>query len=205
MKSLLHICAIACATTPFAANAGNLEPAPAAQQVFVETDTNWAGSYVGLAYSHFGGDIEASGSSADLESDSQPQVFGGYLFQKGNLVYGAELSYGPGAATSVAGTSDPNEIGKILDLKGRLGFGANRFLVYGLLGYSRGELDPNTGTPADEVTFDGVSYGIGVDYAVSKNFRIGAEYLSRNLDGTIGSTNYDTDLNSLSLRASYRF
>ncbi len=206
MNTTLKTCIIAIALTPVAAAAGNLEPVSETPQVLATDTTDWSGAYTGLGYSRFGGDIgEAGNTPISLDNSSQAQIFAGYQLQNGSFVYGGELAYGFGSATSAPGTVDPNDISKVIDLKARAGYAADKFMVYGILGYSRSEFDVITNTTGDEGTLAGISYGIGVDYAISTNFVIGAEYLARNLDGSIQGTSIETDMNSLSLRASYRF
>ena len=57
--------------------------------------TDWTGGYVGLGYSMYSGDLDYSnpgGGSFDLDDSNGANIFGGYLFQSGNIVYGGELA-----------------------------------------------------------------------------------------------------------------
>ncbi|MEJ6641443.1 MAG: hypothetical protein QNL58_14150, partial [Octadecabacter sp.] len=79
--------------------------------------------------------------------------------------------------------------------------------IYGVLGYTMSEYSDNTTISGGEWDIGGINYGIGVDYAISDNFVIGAEYLIRDLSGDDpGGTNSATiDLDMISVRAIYKF
>ena len=69
------------------------------------------------------------------------------------------------------------------------------------------EYSDNTTISGGEWDIGGINYGIGVDYAISDNFVIGAEYLIRDLSGdNPGGTNITTiDFDTISVRAIYKF
>ncbi|MEJ6509318.1 MAG: outer membrane beta-barrel protein [Octadecabacter sp.] len=69
------------------------------------------------------------------------------------------------------------------------------------------EYSDNTTISGGEWDIGGINYGIGVDYAISDNFVIGAEYLIRDLSGdNPGGTNSATiDFDTISVRAIYNF
>ena len=56
---------------------------------------------------------------------------------------------------------------------------------------------------------DGMSYGVGVDYAVSKTLTVGLEYLARDIDGDLNimalSLPSEANLDTLSLRLGLSF
>ena len=95
----------------------------------------------------------------------------------------------------------------MIDLKGRVGYASADFLIYGVLGYTMSEYSDNTTISGGEWDIGGINYGIGVDYAISDNFVIGAEYLIRDLSGdNPGGTNSATiDFDTISVRAIYNF
>jgi outer membrane immunogenic protein len=92
------------------------------------------------------------------------------------------------------------------DLKGILGYTANRVLFYGVLGYSTGQVTiEEIDTPFKPT---GMSYGLGVDFAATERLIIGIQYLARKRqdDGPgEGGSDIDFDINTLSLRATFRF
>ncbi|MEJ6812897.1 MAG: hypothetical protein QNK87_01355 [Octadecabacter sp.] len=69
------------------------------------------------------------------------------------------------------------------------------------------EFDDDTTASGQEYGIGGINYGIGVDYAISDNFVIGAEYLIRDLSGdNPDGTNITTiDFDTISVRAIYNF
>ena len=69
------------------------------------------------------------------------------------------------------------------------------------------EYSDNTTISGGEWDIGGINYGIGVDYVISDNFVIGAEYLFRDLSGdNPGGTNSATiDFDTISVRAIYNF
>ena len=80
-------------------------------------------------------------------------------------------------------------------------------LIYGVLRYTMSEYSDNTTISGGEWDIGGINYGIGVDYVISDNFVIGAEYLFRDLSGdNPGGTNSATiDFDTISVRAIYKF
>jgi len=201
-------CVIALALAPMAANAGNLsEPVQIPQITPAAPVIDWSGAYVGLGFGSYAGDASTNdptlGGQFDLDNGTRSQVFGGYQFQNGSVVYGGELALGVGGGLSAGGVPI-GQLDKIFDLKARLGYAVDSVLLYGVMGYSSAQIDLGF----DDFSVSGMNYGIGVDYAVSDNFVVGAEYLMRKLDASdiLGNgVNADGDLNSFSLRAAYRF
>ncbi|MCU0825812.1 MAG: porin family protein [Tabrizicola sp.] len=173
-------------------------PAAAAPSAY-----DWSGPYVGLAFGTTGGDqtFNTSPLTFPFDDGASPSIFAGYLIQRGNLVYGAELAYSDGDDVTLATFSEG--LRYMVDLKGRLGFANDRALFYGTLGYSSVgyvSLPGNTET-------DGFAYGLGVDYAVSDRFTLGLEYLARSTEGdtfNAGETRR-LELDTLSLRIGLSF
>ena len=167
---------------------------------------DWSGPYVGLAYGKTSGSTQTFGpaAAADLEDGSATTGYVGYLGQRGNLVYGGELAYSSLSDTLVTGFTE--EVTDVLDLKGRVGFASNRFLMYGVLGWS--EISYDRPASGDSTDFSGMNYGVGAEYAVSDRFALGLEYLTRDVDGDSlngGGQTQQFDLNTLSLRVGYSF
>ena len=81
-------------------------------------------------------------------------------------------------------------------------YASGDFLIYGVLGYTMSEY-------SNTIKWDigGINYGIGVDYAISDNFVIGAEYLIRDLSGDnpLGTNIATIDFDTISVRAIYKF
>ncbi|MCB6177300.1 porin family protein [Rhodobacter sp. Har01] len=167
---------------------------------------DWSGPYVGLSYGKTSADVTFSpGPSFDFEDGSIAAIQVGYLYQRGALVYGGELAYGKLSDTFIAGFGGDDEIEYTVDLKARLGYAMNKSLVYGVLGYSKSNyVEP----PNDDWKADGIAYGLGAEFAVSQQFTLGLEYLTRDTSGDnpdgLGQT-ADFGLDTISLRLNFAF
>lgn len=184
------------------------EPAAAAAAP-VPVIRDWSGPYVGLSFGRSSGDLTATDGivtdSVDYETTSAGGIFAGYSDQHGRLVFGGEFAY---SSTSIEIIADGDDfLESLLDLRGRVGYAVGRALVYGTVGFSRAKFDVNGG--ADRFTANGVSYGLGVDYAVTERLSIGLDYLRRDLDGTndnpINTFDADTTVSTVALRATFSF
>lgn len=187
------------------------EPAPVAPAP-APAAFDWSGPYVGLGYGATSGDFDLDplaspplpANPRSLTDGSALSLHAGYLFQRGSLVYGAELAISRVADTNLPAPTDGEGVDRIIDLKARAGFAADRVLVYGILGFSQVHWD----APSTEAFSEtGPAYGIGIDYAASDRLTIGLEYLARRTSGRFDPPGRDFDLNvdTLSLRLGYRF
>lgn len=198
MKTLFLTAIISCAMT----SATFAQSAPT---------TDWNGFYTGLSYGFFDeteDNINVPGSvfrTLELEG-SGLGAFVGYNIQRGSLVYGGELALS-GATSSVVSETNSITHGDYLDLKGRLGYATGSFLFYGILGYSTASAQENPTNILENSS--GLNYGVGVDYMVSDQFFIGAEFLERRIEGDYFesgfSERFETDTRSISIRAGLSF
>jgi len=157
---------------------------------------DWSGPYAGLGISRADGAQESGALSFPLEG-SPVSIFGGFNWQSGNLVYGAELAVHNNNATL---TGFPAiSYNRLTDIKGRIGYATGRTLVYGVLGYS--QVEYQNGSFFDDL--DGFSYGIGADVMVSDKVFVGAEYMRRSLDHT--SVGVTSDINTITVRIGMNF
>jgi outer membrane immunogenic protein len=165
--------------------------------------SDWSGAYVGASYSRFSGDAFDSFAVSQYQSETVPGAFVGYNLQRGRVVFGGELSY---SNTSMMIIADGDDfLNPVLDLRGRVGYSFGRTLVYGFGGYSRAAITVNG--VVNDATVTGTSYGLGVDFAVSKKVFVGLEYSMRNMSGTAttGGFDIDTDVKNLGLRVGLNF
>lgn len=183
-------------------------------------DPDWTGAYGGLTAAHSTGfhdyspDFGPSGNY-DIEGPSFGGFFG-YMWGKGNLVYGAELAAVLSGVyeTDVDGTNpwfsynNEYEYHHFVDLKGRFGYATGRFLVYGTLGASWARFDANIGEP-DQVNSNvsGLAYGVGADYRLTDRMFVGAEYLRRNYGFHEAQQDVDIDarIDTITLRLGMKF
>lgn len=181
------------------------DPMPAAAPAPVAAH-DWSGPYVGLSYGRTSGTSTFTGPDFfyDLEDGSAAGIYGGYLWQRNNFVYGAELAYSNLNDTLLTGFTE--EVTDALDIKARFGYASNRILMYGVLGWS--QINYDRPAVSDSGDFSGMNYGIGVDYAVTNRLGLGLEYLTRDVDGDslngAGQTQ-QFDLDTISLRVGLSF
>jgi outer membrane immunogenic protein len=133
-------------------------------------------------------------------SETAYGAFAGYNFQKGNLVYGIDAQYlSLGDLEDVAA-----EINDVWDLRARAGVQSGSVLFYASLGWSW--VSATQTTTGNGYSLDGMNYGLGLEYQTGGAFFLGADYTMRNLDGSVNPTlQLEADVNTLSLRAGYRF
>ena len=161
----------------------------------------WTGAYGGLTFSKSSGDmIYDDGGVFDLDGQARGAVLG-YNYANGAWVFGAELAYSKGRIEEVGNTDFGFE--SALDLKARAGYAMGNALFYGTLGATATQWDEG----GSSFGGNGVLYGVGVDYLVSSNFFVGAEYVARNVtsDWNAGGSTLDADMNTLSFRAGIKF
>jgi len=155
----------------------------------------------------------------------------GAMKQFGPLVAGVELSLAGadidgstnacfGGPAAVSCTSRVNWLSTGLS---RLGFAWDRWLVYGTVGYALAGVDHSVRaviTPAVSLQFDkqdvahGIAFGGGLEYAVTRDFTLGVQYLHADLEarsegllfgGVITNGRRDLDLDVVTARLSYKF
>lgn len=173
---------------------------------------DWSGFYGGLSYGKASGATNFYSSPGvfsngpwDVEGNL-PGLFAGMNFQRGNLVYGAELSAMFGEVRGTPDGFEEQQYEDVIDLKARAGYAFGSALVYGTLGYSKSKFAED-GDPLQSMS--GLGYGIGVDYAVGERFMVGAEYYARDLNGTLDYAAPfeldDSGFDTLTLRVGMQF
>jgi outer membrane immunogenic protein len=201
------------ASTAIMAQAGNVEPV--VEEVIVVEPVIiapfWAGGYIGAqlgyAYSDFSLD-----DIGDFDTDS---VIGGitlgYLWSVGSGWYlGPEFQYD---FANLTVQDEDTGAGVELDQIGRLklivGYELGNGMLYGSAGAAYASLDgisDVTDTIGDVFGGDEFSYvlGIGYDWRVADNWSIGAEYQYHDFRN-VGDGSVDVNLNTIHLKAAYRF
>jgi outer membrane immunogenic protein len=205
---------------PFAATAGNLiepviAPAPAPQPPVLsvqDNTTSWGGAYGGLAYGQTSGNYDDGifVPGVDLNEGSATGVFAGYLWQRGALVYGAELSYFstintnvPNVPSFLGGSGGDDEFDSLLDLRAIIGYAVGDFMFYGAAGVTRTEF---TYVPVADADFNGINLGLGVNYMVTDQIFLGVDYTTRTLDyDYLPGVTFDAEVNTLTARVAYHF
>ncbi|WP_233557413.1 outer membrane protein [Rhodophyticola porphyridii] len=190
---------VAAGTGP--ALAGNLDPAPMEQPVVVAqpapvfAGNDWTGFYLGgqLGY----GDV-GTGGAANVDGDGGfAGIHGGYMWDFGNTVIGAEIDYDFSEMELDAGAGTIDEVGR---LKLRAGWDAGNTLIYGTVGAA------NAAANIGGVDYDDTGWlaGAGLAYDLGNSWLVGGEILYHEFED-FDSTGIDVDVTTISARVSYRF
>ena len=159
----------------------------------VAVGSDWSGLYVGGSLGY--GQVEADSFADDTEG-ALYGIHGGYLYDMGALVLGGELEY---ELTDISDSATGIDFDSIARAKVRAGYDAGALLPYATAGfaqaYTSGALD------ADDT---GYFAGLGVDYQVTPNLRVGAEVLRHQFDDFNGGGT-DIEATTASLRVGYSF
>ena len=196
-----------------------------AELPMTEPGFDWAGYYAGLQGGYGWGQSDITGTEGTPFAVS-PDLGGGFigghvagLWQFDQAVIGAEaeLNYSAidGTQDAGAGNSFGTDIKWLGSVNAKAGYAMDRLLVYGIGGVAFAGIETSqdaatafTGTRTNV----GWTVGAGVDYAMTNNIVVGAQY--RYYD--FGAEHYDVpddfqdrdqklDLNEFSVRFSYRF
>lgn len=169
--------------------------APVAQRSF-----DWSGFYVGLQAGNADFDAEYS-TSGGLYDNFEGGYYGlhaGYMQDFGRFVVGGELRYDDGSnVTGPFGFSGDTMISARL----RLGYDMGRVLPFVAVGGGQLSIVDGGGNDYSDT---GILYGVGVDYAVTDRWIVGAEITHHEFDDfdTLG---VDISGNTIGVKASFRF
>ncbi|MXU65942.1 outer membrane protein [Oceanomicrobium pacificus] len=183
-----------------AAYAGNMnfeepvEPVVVAPVAVVDTGYDWSGFYGGAQLGYGRGDVDGVGDTEGYLGG----VHAGYNYDFGNWVIGGELDV-DWADLEVDNTDATIDGIARLKLKGGYDFG--RTLVYGTVGAAAANLSSDT---LGDDRGNGYVAGLGVDYAVTDNWIVGAEYLYHDFKD-YGDLGTDVNVNTLKAKVSYKF
>jgi outer membrane immunogenic protein len=204
MPKTVHAVALAAlALASSAAMAADVSPVSALSLVGAY---DWQGPYVGLNLGYQRGWV--SNSSA-RPSGVAGGVQGGYNWQRGALVFGAEADLQGSDADDVFAAwkfSNP----WFGTLRGRAGLALNNVMLYGTLGLAYGTLRAQSGLGGitELETSVGFAAGLGVEVAVMGNWTARAEYLYVDLGErsySLTGTNHAISSGFLRLGVNYRF
>ncbi len=201
-------------------------PAPVAPVAYAPPVYNWSGFYIG---GHIGGGFENSTWTDPITGASASFSDSGFLggaqvgvnTQFNWLVVGLEGDFSwtsliKGTSTDTAGnimTTSPQWTSTVT---GRVGAAFDRLLVYGKGGLALAE-DESTFTPVggaaitDDLTRVGWTAGAGLEYALTDNWALRAEYDylgfgTKQLNfGAAGSTNADLNVQEVKAGFDYKF
>lgn len=177
MKKMILAMVVA-TTMAGTAAAADIQRGPAPYYSAAPTSSfNWTGGYVGANAGYQWGEITNSRvSPSGLEGGLQ----GGYNWQSGQFVYGAETDL------QITGTDDTFAPYKFSNpwfgtLRGRAGFAYNNMLFYGTLGLAYGGLKGDIGGLTEDKTHMGWTAGLGMEVGFAPNWSAKVEYLYMDL------------------------
>lgn len=194
-------------STPVAVVPAITPPPPPAP---VARITDWSGFYAGgtAGFATGGNMQEVSGGTVGTThggfEGTMYGAFAGYNFQRGSLVFGGELDYMFGNFEAQNPAS--SEYKSMIDLKARAGYAMGNALLYGFVGGSAGDYNTNIGGTTNPYAM-GYNYGVGLDFLVTDNIFVGAEYMIRDMsvdfDGSNDGANTKTD--AAQIRVGWKF
>jgi len=198
MKTLLL--ALGVVATPLAALAGG--PVTTAPEPYVQApapivarpDGDWGGFYAGaqLGWGNVYSDGAGLGGNGAIGG-----VFGGYRYDFGRAVVGAEIDY---SAANIDLAAGDNSLDSVARLKLQAGYDLGRALVYVTAGGARAE----TTLGGDSVSDSGWFAGLGMDYNLSDTWSVGGEVLTHRFDD-FDNSGIDVKATTVQARVAYRF
>ena len=206
MKTAVLAGSLAALLLPAAAMAGGyVAPAPAPEIIPVApapVGTDWTGLYGGVQLEYGDLTVDDNAGNPFAEGDGALYgVFGGYRYDFGTIVVGAELDLTAADITIEDLTGTPiGSLDSVIRLGGEVGFDAGRALIYGTAGYARATATL-TGVERSD---DGYFFGAGVDYLVTDQISVGVEVLQHQFDDFDGTT-LDVEATTFGINAAFRF
>ena len=143
-------------------------------------------------------DVDCTGGSCDTK-DTAFRILGGYQI---NRNFAAELGYHDLGKVKVTGPANFDIKSNAWELVGVGAYPlANQFSVYGKLGVYRGEVK----VPGSKATNTDLTYGIGGQYDLSREWGLRAEWQRYGKIGSDNVTGGKSDVDVLSIGAIWRF
>lgn len=182
----------------------------------------WTGLYAGVNAGAGVGGFNGSGANDFGRSPvgGAYGLTGGYNYQSGNLLIGAEGDYAwshiADSASPAIGGASTGMVQNLDTIRARVGYTMDRALVYGTGGYAgadiRGVLTRAPATFLDETRYaNGFTLGFGFEYAITPHITAKAEYLYASLGsnsyfgGTPNSVSTGVNLSLLRGGVNYKF
>lgn len=207
MKNAVFAGTLAVLLTPMQAFAGGavapVDPAPAPiVPAPAPVGYDWSGFYGGVQLEY--GDVtadDAAGAPAASGDGVLYGVFGGYRYDLGNVVVGAELDLNLADIDLVdpAGTNI-GSLDTVHRLGAEVGYDAGPALLYGTAGVTQASATVGGADLQD----NGYFFGAGVDYLVTDQIILGAEVLQHEFDD-FDSSGLDISATTFGISAAFRF
>lgn len=177
LAAALGLFAFAGAVPAYAADAIVAEEPPAPAPIAELPVASWAGPYAGLSLGYgFSGSTD---TALDGNADTDGFIggaFGGYNWQSGDFVYGAEADIGYNGVKGSNGTFE-SKAGLEGSLRARLGYSISPdILLYGTAGGAARSLEITDATGSDKNTMLGWTAGVGSDIMLTDSLFGRVEY-----------------------------
>jgi outer membrane immunogenic protein len=199
MRSIAALLAVATLATPaLAGGPVAVEPEPTVTPVVetVMTPTiDWTGAYAGVQLGY--ADIDSNGAGLDGYGTTYG-IHGGYRWDFGSYVAGAELDYD--SADIDLGTVAGDTLDDVARLKLMGGAKFGNSLLYGTVGAARASATVG----GLELQDTGYFIGAGLDYAVSERVTVGGELLQHQFDD-FDNSGVDLDATTIKAKVALRF
>ncbi len=177
----------------YAADAVDQIPEAPIAQNDVAPAGNWQGFYLGGAGTYNMGGFGDKYNARALGG----QIYTGYNWQQGQIVYGVEADLGysgaDGAARDGTGKNEANG-----SIRGRIGYDLNPFLLYGTAGLAVGKNKFSNSAGSDTDVAAGYTVGAGAETFITNNITARVEYRYTdyqtsdfNIGGSTVSRGYD--------------
>jgi outer membrane immunogenic protein len=198
-------------------------PAKAADYLADVAPYDWTGVYGGVHAGFIQANVSVENRDLDFDRDFNGfagGVLGGVNFQAGNVVFGLDMDFGGVAAgdgkDNVDGVRFEHGMDWVAHVRGRLGYAIDRLLIYAAGGLAVADFDVKANNGLDDGGHaTGWSVGGGLEYAVTDNVLVRAEFLHDNYidekatvcDVTLVCSNFDVDFgdNIFRIGASWKF
>jgi outer membrane immunogenic protein len=160
-------------------------PAQASDYLADVAPYDWTGVYGGLHAGFVQANVTVDNRDLNYDHDFDGfigGVLGGVNFQAGNIVFGLDMDFGSAAADggdgSASGVRFHQDLDWVAHVRGRLGVAVDRLLIYGAGGLAAANFDvQGNNRLQDGGTTTGWSAGGGLEYALTDNVLIRAEFL----------------------------
>lgn len=177
-------------------------PAPIVAAAPAPVGYDWTGFYAGAQLEYGSVDADTTAGADAAEGDGVLYgLFGGYRYDLGNIVIGAEVDLNL-ADIDLEDTTGANigTLDSVHRLGAEVGYDAGPALLYGTAGFAMATATVG-GVELDD---NGYFYGAGIDYLLTDQITVGAEVLQHEFDD-FDSSGLDISATTFGINAAFRF
>jgi outer membrane immunogenic protein len=183
-------------------------PAAAPMEAPVPMSTDWRGAYVAADVGGTWGDLYDGPHGRG--GNASGGVQGGYNWQYGDIVYGAEADITGMNVPGTAGAGNTFSEDWRMTFRGRVGYAVDRYLPYLTAGLGLTSTSFSSATSSTSTVRPGFVLGTGVDVKLCDHFFARGEYLYSNVPAqsvTTGTAAFKGGVNdhTLAIGVGYRF